>query len=319
MSVRRLAEDAVQPADFKFSAANMKWAKETIRKYPKERQASAVIPLMMRAQDQDGWVTRASIESIADMLSMPYIRVLEVATFYTQFQLAPVGTKAHIQVCGTTPCMLRGSKELMKICKKKINEHPFETNSDGTLSWEEVECQGACVNAPMIMVFHDTYEDLTPERLEEIIDAFEAGKGDEITPGPQIDRVFSAPFGGFTSLTEDPNVKKSVRVSKTKAPAKAKSAAKATPAAKTATTASLSDENRPAKVRKPSKPDDLKLISGVGPKLEGVLNKLGIYTFDQIGKWKKAECEWVDGYLKFSGRIQRDDWVKQAKALAKKR
>jgi len=171
---------------------------------------------MMRAQDQDGWVTRASIEAIADMLSMPYIRVLEVATFYTQFQLAPVGTKAHIQVCGTTPCMLRGSKELMKVCKKKINEHPFETNSDGTLSWEEVECQGACVNAPMIMVYHDTYEDLTPERLEEIIDAFEAGKGDEIKPGPQIDRVFSAPIGGFTSLTEDPNVKKSVRISKSK-------------------------------------------------------------------------------------------------------
>ena len=318
MSVRRLAEEAVQPADFKFSAANMKWARETIRKYPKERQASAVIPLMMRAQDQDGWVTKASIESIADMLSMPYIRVLEVATFYTQFQLAPVGTKAHIQVCGTTPCMLRGSKELMKICKSKINEHPFETNADGTLSWEEVECQGACVNAPMIMVFHDTYEDLTPERLEEIIDAFEAGKGDEITPGPQIDRVFSAPIGGFTSLTADPNVKKSVRVAKTKTAAKAKPAVKAKPVVKAAP-ASLKDANRPVAVKKPSTPDDLKLISGVGPKLEGVLNKLGIYTFDQIGKWKKAECEWVDGYLKFSGRIQRDDWVKQAKALAKKR
>jgi len=125
MAVRRLADDAVQPAVFKFSATNLRWAKSTIKKYPKGRQASAVIPLMMRAQDQDGWVTKPSIEAIAEMLDMPYIRVLEVATFYTQFQLAPVGTKAHIQVCGTTPCMLRGSKELMKVCKKKINEHRY--------------------------------------------------------------------------------------------------------------------------------------------------------------------------------------------------
>lgn len=323
MSVRRLAEDAVQPAEFQFSRANLQWAKQTIKKYPKERMASAVIPLMMRAQDQDGWVTRASIEAIADMLFMPYIRVLEVATFYTQFQLKPVGSKAHIQVCGTTPCMLRGSKELMKVCKKKINEHPFEMNADGTLSWEEVECQGACVNAPMIMVFHDTYEDLTPERLEEIIDAFEAGKGDEITPGPQIDRVFSAPIGGFTSLTADPNVKKSVRISKaskSKAPVKTKAPAKAKPAAKpvnAVSAVSLDDKNRPVTMKKPASPDDLKLISGVGPKLEGVLNGLGIFTFGQIGKWKKAEREWVDSYLKFKGRIDRDDWIKQAKTLAK--
>ncbi|WOC14927.1 NADH-quinone oxidoreductase chain 2 [Pseudochrobactrum sp. MP213Fo] len=202
MSVRRLADDSVQPAAFSFNAENAAWAEKTINKFPAGRQQSAVIPLLMRAQEQDGWVTKASIEYVAAMLDMPLIRVLEVATFYTQFQLKPVGTRAHIQVCGTTPCMLRGSEELMKVCKHKIHHDPHTLNADGTLSWEEVECQGACVNAPMVIIFKDAYEDLTPERLAEIIDAFEAGKGDTIEPGPQIDRVFAAPAGGLTSLTD---------------------------------------------------------------------------------------------------------------------
>lgn len=315
MSVRRLAESAIQPAEFKFNPANLRWAKQTIKKYPKGRQASAVIPLLMRAQDQDGWVTKASIESIADMLQMPYIRALEVATFYTQFQLKPVGTKAHVQVCGTTPCMLRGSEKLIEVCKRRISEEQFETTQDGNLSWEEVECQGACVNAPMVMIFHDTYEDLTPERLEEIIDAFDAGDGSSITPGPQIDRVFSAPVGGLTSLTDDPMAieKKSAKGSTSP---KSKAATKSA-APKVAQEAVSDDKDRPLALAKPANPDDLKLISGVGPKLEEVLNGLGIFKYEQISKWKKAEQEWVDNYLKFKGRIDRDDWVKQAKALAK--
>ncbi|MDN5248914.1 NADH-quinone oxidoreductase subunit NuoE [Bartonella sp. TP] len=200
MSVRRLAADSLQPDSFSFNVANQAWAVKTISKYPSGRQQSAVIPLLMRAQEQQGWISKASIEYVADMLKMPYIRVLEIATFYTQFQLQPVGTKAHIQICGTTPCMLRGSEELIKLCKNKINSEPFKTNATGTLSWEEVECLGACVNAPMVMIFKDTYEDLTPERLEKIIDAFEAGKGDKILPGPQSDRKCSEPITGLTSL-----------------------------------------------------------------------------------------------------------------------
>ena len=202
MSVRRLANEAIQPSTFSFNEENLKWAKKTIAKYPEGRQRSAVIPLLMRAQEQEGWVTRAAIEYVADMLSMAYIRVLEIATFYTQFQLKPVGTKAHVQVCGTTPCMLRGAGELIKVCKNKINEAPFTTNKDGTMSWEEVECLGACANAPMVMIFKDTYEDLTPERLEEIIDAFEAGKGDTVPVGPQNGRKTSEPITGLTSLTD---------------------------------------------------------------------------------------------------------------------
>lgn len=202
MSVRRLANEAIQPSTFSFNEENLKWAKKTIAKYPEGRQRSAVIPLLMRAQEQEGWVTRAAIEYVADMLSMAYIRVLEIATFYTQFQLKPVGTKAHVQVCGTTPCMLRGAGELIKVCKNKINEAPFATNKDGTMSWEEVECLGACANAPMVMIFKDTYEDLTPERLEEIIDAFETGKGDTVPVGPQNGRKTSEPITGLTSLTD---------------------------------------------------------------------------------------------------------------------
>ena len=211
MTVRRLAEPSLQPVEFRFNRENAAWAKKKIKDFPKGREASAIIPLLMRAQEQESWVTRASIEHMADMLDMPLIRVLEVATFYTQFQLKPVGTKAHIQVCGTTPCMLRGSEELMKVCRNKINHEQFKTNDQGALSWEEVECLGSCVNAPMIMVFKDTYEDLTPERFEEIIDLFEAGKGGEVPVGTQIDRISSAPVGGLTALTGDPNVKKKGR------------------------------------------------------------------------------------------------------------
>jgi len=320
MSVRRLADDAVQPEAFSFNRENAAWAKKTIKKYPKGREQSAVIPLMMRAQDQDGWVTKASIESIADMLDMPYIRALEVATFYTQFMLAPVGSRAHVQVCGTTPCMLRGSEDLINICKKRINKDPLTLNEEGTMSWEEVECQGACVNAPMIMIFKDSYEDLSPTQFEHILDRFEAGKGDQIEAGPQIDRIKSAPASGLTSLTEEMTLKSAKgKTAARKAPAKkavAKPAA-AKAAALAAVAPSLEDKNRPVQVKKPKTPDDLKLISGVGPKLEGVLHDLGIWEFAQIAKWKKAEREWVDGYLRFKGRIDRDNWVNQAKALAK--
>ena len=198
MSVRRLAEDSVQPTGFAFSSENEAWAERMIGRYPAGRQQSAVIPLLMRAQDQDGWVTRPAIEYVADRLAMPLIRVLEVATFYTQFQLRPVGTRAHVQVCGTTPCMLRGADALKTVCREKIHTDQFHTNADGTLSWEEVECLGACVNAPMVMVFKDTYEDLTADRLAEIIDALEQGVA--VRPGPQIDRHLSVPIGGLTTL-----------------------------------------------------------------------------------------------------------------------
>ena len=315
MSVRRLAEETVQPKDFAFNRANSALAKQWIKKYPDGRQASAVIPLLMIAQEQEGWVTKRAIEHIADMLAMPYIRVLEVATFYTQFMLAPVGTRAHVQVCGTTPCMLRGSEELMAVCREKIHPEQFHTNEGGTLSWEEVECQGACVNAPMVMIFKDTYEDLTPERLAEIIDEFEAGRGDRVTPGPQVNRIHSAPEGGQTTLQKELLVKGAAKPASK--PAQAKPAAKAKAVA-ARPAGKPSAKPGPVRLAKPEgKADDLKMIAGVGPKLEKTLNKLGFWHFGQIAKWTKKDIAIVDDELSFKGRIERDDWVKQAKALAK--
>lgn len=313
MSVRRLADESVQPASFAFNRDNAAWAKRKLNDYPEGRQASAVIPLLMRAQEQDGWVTKAAIEHVAEMLDMPLIRVLEVATFYTQFQLAPVGKRANIQVCGTTPCMLRGAEDIINVCKKRISPRPFEVSEDGNLSWEEVECQGACVNAPMVMIFRDSYEDLTAEQMEHIIDKFAEGKGDQVTPGPQIDRIYSAPEGGLTSLLTDPAngaASKAIPLATTNEQEPEEKGSKDSDA--------IADEaGKPPAMDKPAEPDNLKLISGVGPKIEDILNELGIYKFEQIAKWKKSEREWVDGYLKFKGRIDRDDWVKQAKALAK--
>ena len=199
MSVRRLAPKEFQPANFAFSAENLAWAKEQIAKYPEGRQASAAIAILWRVQEQhEGWVSEAAIRAVADLLDMPYIRMLEIATFYTMFQLQPVGKKAHIQVCGTTPCRLRGAGDLIEVCQSRIHHDPFHVSRDGNFSWEEVECLGACVNAPMVQINYDYYEDLTPENFEKLLDGLAAGK--DMKPGPQIDRQFSAPVGGPTTL-----------------------------------------------------------------------------------------------------------------------
>jgi NADH-quinone oxidoreductase subunit E len=201
MSVRRLAPKELQPASFAFSEENLAFARNEIAKYPSGRQASAVIAILWRAQEQhQGWVSEAAIRAVAELLEMPYIRVLEVATFYTMFQLQPVGTKAHVQVCGTTPCRLRGAGDLIELCQSRIHHDPFELSKDGDFSWEEVECLGACVNAPMVLIWKDTYEDLTRESFGKVLDGFAAGKPPK--PGPQIDRQFSAPVGGPTTLKE---------------------------------------------------------------------------------------------------------------------
>ena len=199
MAVRRLAPAEVQPKEFSFTAENLAWAKKQLEKYPDGRQASAVIPLLWKAQEQaGGWVPEAAIRYVADFLNMAHIRVMEIVTFYTMFNLAPVG-RYHVQLCGTTPCMLRGAEDLKTVCKKKIGEQ-FEVTADGALSWVEVECLGACVNAPMAQINYDFYEDLTPESLARILDDLAAGKVPP--PGPQIDRQLAAPEGGPTTLTD---------------------------------------------------------------------------------------------------------------------
>jgi len=377
--LRRLYHD--QPDAFAFTPANQKWAEAQITKYPEGRQASAIIPLLWRAQEQESWLTRPAIEHIAAMLDMAYIRALEVASFYFMFQLQPVGTVAHIQVCGTLSCMICGAEDLIGVCKEKIAGKAHALSADGRFSWEEVECLGSCANAPMAQIGKDYYEDLTAARLSEIIDELAAGKVP--VPGPQNGRYAAEPLSGLTSLKDHDSGKKQYNASvqlavdigdtvkridgtevplltqwlgkggskpaAAKAPAKAKPAdAKAVPvkSAEKATAASAAvkpaptakpaakakaapkakaAEAAPSEGKKPrlmaaprkSGADDLKLISGVGPKLEGVLNELGFWHFDQISKWTPEEIAWVHSRLKFKGRIERDDWVSQATKLAK--
>src|SRR5258708_11859859 len=196
MTVRRLAE--IQPASFAFTPENKAWAEKEIAKFPPGRQASAVLPLMWRAQEQnDYWLSKPAIETIAAMLDMPVMRALEIATFYSMFNLAPVG-RYHVQLCGTTPCMLRGSEDLKMLCEQRIGAQGH-VGADGTLSWVEVECLGACCNAPMVQINNEYYEDLNPENFAKLLDDLVAGR--PVAKGSQIGRVSSEPVGGLTSLT----------------------------------------------------------------------------------------------------------------------
>ncbi|WP_121061765.1 NADH-quinone oxidoreductase subunit E [Chachezhania antarctica] len=395
--LRRLYHE--QPESFAFTPANQEWAEAQIRKYPEGRQASAVIPLLWRAQEQEGWLSKPAIEGVAEMLDLAYIRVLEVATFYFMFQLQPVGSVAHIQVCGTTSCMICGAEDLMAVCKDKIAPEAHQLSGDGKFSWEEVECLGSCSNAPMAQIGKDYYEDLTTESFGKILDDLAAGNVP--VPGPQNGRYASEPKDNLTSLTEyekdkmpdnasvalakeigdtikridgtevplvtpwikaetDPDAAPTPDPVPTSGPVPADHARPEEPVptedapvsdeaanepdganempedlpddvpgdlptepesgdAKDEDLLAGIDESEPQTLSAPrdgAEPDDLKLINGVGPKLEEMLNELGFYHFDQIAAWSMNEIAWVDNRLKFKGRILRDDWVAQAEALA---
>jgi len=344
--LRRLHKD--QPATFAFTKANAAWAQTQIAKYPEGRQASAVIPLLWRAQEQEGWLTKPAIEAIADMLGMAYIRVLEVATFYFMFQLQPVGAVAHVQVCGTTTCMICGAEDLISVCREVIATDPHEISADGKFSWEEVECLGACTNAPMVQIGKDFYEDLTADKFRAILAAF--AKGEVPVPGPQNGRYAAEPLAGLTSLKEFESGRAQYNASAglatslgdtvkriqgdevplikprkaTAAPA-AKAGVKPAPAAPKAKAAAPAASASGGKAAKPKMlkaakkggADDLKQIKGVGPALEKLLNDMGVYHYDQIANWSAAEVAWVDdNLLKFKGRVSRDGWVDQARILS---
>jgi len=370
--LRRLHHD--QPDSFAFTPENAEWAKSQIAKYPEGRQASAIIPLLWRAQEQEGWLSRPAIEGVSEMLGMPYIRGLEVATFYFMYQLQPVGSVAHIQVCGTTSCMICGAEDLISVCQDKIAAAPHEISADGKFSWEEVECLGACTNAPMVQIGKDFYEDLTADSFSGILDAF--ARGEVPRPGPQNGRFASEPKSGLSSLTEFvmPSVTGNGSVSRSEAmadtikridgtepayadgsPADSRKVKQKQPdpapetakkpepigehAPVTQNAATLHEADATSKARpdpersagsdagsrpealtsaREGKPDDLKLIKGVGPKLEKLCNSLGFYHYDQIAAWSSSEVTWVDQNLEgVKGRVTRDDWVAQAKILAK--
>ncbi|MEO0398920.1 MAG: NADH-quinone oxidoreductase subunit NuoE [Pseudomonadota bacterium] len=201
MAVRRPAK--YQPDAFQWTSENADWCAAQIKKYPDDRQASCVIPFLWRGQKQEGWISIPMMETIADQLAMPYIRVYEVASFYTMFNLAPVGD-FFVQVCGTTPCMLRGAQDLREVCKKVIGPESTVTD-DGKFSWLEVECLGACCNAPMIQVSTKEsdhyYEDLTPEIFEELL--AKLGRGEKVKIGTANPRRHTSdPEGDNTTLLD---------------------------------------------------------------------------------------------------------------------
>ena len=372
----------VQPASFAFTPANLAWANGQISKYPEGRQASAIIPLLWRAQEQEGWLSRPAIEHIADMLGLAYIRALEVATFYFMFQLQPVGSIANIQVCGTTSCMICGAEDLVAVCKELVNPKAHALSADGKFSWEEVECMGACANAPMAQIGKDYYEDLTPAKLRDLIGRF--SKGEVPVPGPQNGRYAAEPLSGLTSLKTAQSGRRQynasaqaavdladtvrridgsempltmpwlgtpvgpvakanaiqkepepgrglladasgVTVQEASAQSKGKpksdgNAANATPlATPEAKSPPMTAQSRPQglSAARADRPDDLKLIVGIGPKLEILCNKLGFFHFDQLAAWTDAEIAWADDNLEgFKGRASRDKWVDQARILA---
>ncbi len=195
MSVRRLAAD--QPDGFALTPENFAWARAEMKKYPEGRQASAVLAILWRAQEQmGGWLPEPALRYVAELVGLPFIRLYEIVTFYTMFNLAPVG-RHFVQVCGTTPCWLRGADEIKETCRRLIGASGHVT-PDGLFSWTEVECLGACVNAPVAQINKDYYEDLTPESLEGMLEALKAGRA--VNPGPQNGRQASAPLGGPTTL-----------------------------------------------------------------------------------------------------------------------
>ena len=385
MSVRRFDLEA-GGTSFSFKSETESKIGFWLSKYPEGKKRSAVIPLLWLAQkDNAGWLSEPAMRAVAERLEMAYIRVYEVATFYTMFRLQPVG-EWHVQLCGTTPCMLRGSETLKKVCERKIGKIGA-VSANGKLSWEEVECLGACVNAPMVQINDYYYEDLSEESFTKVLNDLEAGK--QVEPGPQVDRITSAPIGGLTSLLDEtlydgsrakslssiPNApvpepsepvekarpkdnagqpnEASKEISGAASKAKVETAGeksvnstvgegapkagfgktksfdrsrKSTAslggagASKSASAAmpTLNDERRPEALAEPreNEKDDLKRVSGIGPKIEGVLNKLGIFHFDQIARWNRDNVAWVDGYLSFRGRIDREQWISQAKVLA---
>ena len=212
MSVRRLSK--TQPEKFAFSKETMKTAQWWMAKYPADRKQSAVIPILWLVQKQEGWVSEPAIRAVAELLDMPVLRVLENATFYTMFMLEPVGTHALVQVCGTTPCQLRGAEAIMAVCKKKIGAKDHRS-ADGKFYWQEVECLGACSSAPMAAINDYYYEDLTPESFEKLLDEFAAGKSPP--PGSAIGRQCAAPAGEQLTLT-DPSLYDGSRAKKIKIP-----------------------------------------------------------------------------------------------------
>ena len=319
--LRRLHEE--QPRSFSFTSENKVWAEAQIKKYPVGREASAIIPLLWRAQEQEGWLTRPAIEHVADLLGMAYMRALEVATFYFMFHLQPVGKVAHVQVCGTLSCMLCGAEDLITVCKEKISPNPHQLSADGNFSWEEVECLGACSNAPMAQIGKDYFEDLSEETLRQIIDNL--CTEEPPTPGPQNGRFASEPKQGLTSLMKyesgrtkfNGSVQMAFDLKDTIKRIDGTETELATPWIKVGKKKTMQSVMRKPKILKSPKksvPDDLSSLSGLGEKAKIVLNRLGVFYIVQVSQWGAEEINWVHSHSSGSLSLNKlKSFVEQAK------
>ena len=319
--LRRLHEE--QPRSFSFTSENKAWAEAQIKKYPVGGEASAIIPLLWRAQEQEGWLTRPAIEHVADLLGMAYMRALEVATFYFMFHLQPVGKVAHVQVCGTLSCMLCGAEDLITVCKEKISPNPHQLSADGNFSWEEVECLGACSNAPMAQIGKDYFEDLSEETLRQIIDNL--CTEEPPTPGPQNGRFASEPKQGLTSLTKyesgrtkfNGSVQMAFDLKDTIKRIDGTETDLATPWIKVGKKKTMQSVMRKPKILKSPKksvPDDLSSLSGLGEKAKIVLNRLGVFYIVQVSQWGAEEINWVHSHSSGSLSLNKlKSFVEQAK------
>lgn len=319
--LRRLHEE--QPRSFSFTSENKVWAEAQIKKYPVGREASAIIPLLWRAQEQEGWLTRPAIEYVADLLGMAYMRALEVATFYFMFHLQPVGKVAHVQVCGTLSCMLCGAEDLITVCKEKISPNPHQLSADGNFSWEEVECLGACSNAPMAQIGKDYFEDLSEETLRQIIDNL--CTEEPPTPGPQNGRFASEPKQGLTSLMKyesgrtkfNGSVQMAFDLKDTIKRIDGTETELATPWLKVGKKKTMQSVMRKPKILKSPKksvPDDLSSLSGLGEKAKIILNRLGIFYIVQVSQWGAEEINWVHSHSSGSLSLNKlKSFVEQAK------
>jgi NADH-quinone oxidoreductase E subunit len=201
MSIKKVA--ITQPNSFEFSDVNLEEAKNEIKKYPKDRKASAIMALLYLVQKQnDNWIPIAAMKYLGNLLNMPYIKVHEVASFYSMYNLSPVG-KYFVQVCTTTPCMIRGANKIVDLCKKHISKNQNELSENKICSWTEVECLGACVNAPMMQINQDYYEDLNPNQTDEMLRML--SKGELKLSGSSKNRKNTAPESGKTTLLEIKN------------------------------------------------------------------------------------------------------------------
>lgn len=319
--LRRLHEE--QPRSFSFTSENKAWAEAQIKKYPVGREASAIIPLLWRAQEQEGWLTRPAIEYVADLLGMAYMRALEVATFYFMFHLQPVGKVAHVQVCGTLSCMLCGAEDLITVCKEKISPNPHQLSADGNFSWEEVECLGACSNAPMAQIGKDYFEDLSEETLRQIIDNL--CTEEPPTPGPQNGRFASEPKQGLTSLMKyesgrtkfNGSVQMAFDLKDTIKRIDGTETELVTPWLKVGKKKTMQTVMRKPKILKSPKksvPGDLSSLSGLGAKAKIILNRLGIFYIIQVSQWGAEEINWIHSHSSGSLSLNKlKSFVEQAK------